>query len=493
MHSQDEKDGDSVSRYANVQQMSNGDAANAQEQNIREHGQEQQGLGDATAAIPPPPNGGYGWVCTACCATINAHTWGLNSSYGVFLAHYLANDTFAGATYLQYAFVGSLSISLAMLVSPVATMSVQSFGTKTTLFTGVVLEAVSLIGASFATEIWQLFLSQGVCFGLGMGFLFVASVGIPAQWFTTKRSLSSGFAACGSGFGGLIYSLAAGAMLKSIGLAWTFRVLGILAFGVNSICVMLLKDRNKIIGTSHNAFDMQLFTRTEYLLLGGFGWFSMLGYVVLIFSLANYANYIGLDAQQASVVSALLNLGQGLGRPPIGYFSDSIGRMNMAGMMTLLCAVFSFAIWIPAKGYGVLIFFSLVGGMVAGTYWCTIAPVAAEVVGLRLLPSALNLSWLVIVLPTAFSEPIALEIVEGTGQYIGAQLFVGCMYIAAALCMLLLRGWKVAELEESARRKNESSSDVDATAAESEEAEAAHVRVVARKRIMTACWRWKKV
>ena len=26
-----------------------------------------------------PPNGGYGWVCTACVFSINAHTWGVNS------------------------------------------------------------------------------------------------------------------------------------------------------------------------------------------------------------------------------------------------------------------------------------------------------------------------------------------------------------------------------------------------------------------------------
>jgi hypothetical protein len=25
------------------------------------------------------PDGGYGWVCVAACATINGHTWGLNS------------------------------------------------------------------------------------------------------------------------------------------------------------------------------------------------------------------------------------------------------------------------------------------------------------------------------------------------------------------------------------------------------------------------------
>jgi len=110
----------------------------------------------------PPPNGGYGWVCTICCGTINAHTWGLNSSYGVFLAHYLATDTFPGASSLEYAFVGSLSISCAMLVSPFATMTTRLYGTRATLFIGIVFETASLLGASWAREIWQLFLSQGV-------------------------------------------------------------------------------------------------------------------------------------------------------------------------------------------------------------------------------------------------------------------------------------------------------------------------------------------
>ncbi|EME89442.1 uncharacterized protein MYCFIDRAFT_150057 [Pseudocercospora fijiensis CIRAD86] len=442
---------------------------------------------------PPPPNGGYGWVCTVCCATINAHTWGLNSSYGVFLAHYLQNNTFPGATYLEYAFVGSLSISCAMLISPVATLSTRYFGTKVSLGIGIVLESASLIGASFASEIWQLFLSQGICFGFGMGFLFVASVGIPAQWFTTRRSLANGISACGSGFGGLVYSLAAGAMLKSLGLAWTFRVLGILAFGVNTICAILLRDRNKIIGSAQNAFDVQLFKRVEYLLLGGYGWFSMLGYVVLIFSLANYANAIGLDASQASVVSAILNLGQGLGRPPIGYFSDNLGRINMAAMMTGLCALFSFAIWIPAQSYGVLLFFAIVGGAVAGTFWTTIAPVAAEVVGLKYVPSALNLEWLIIVLPCTFSEPIALEIVGGTGSYLGAQLFVAFMYIAAAVCLVFLRGWKIGEVDAIAKLKGECADMVDAVAAENDETWAEPARKAGRQRIMLDFWKWRRV
>lgn len=43
---------------------------------------------------------------------INAHTWGLNSSYAVFLAYYLRSGTIEGASPLGFAFVGGLSISI---------------------------------------------------------------------------------------------------------------------------------------------------------------------------------------------------------------------------------------------------------------------------------------------------------------------------------------------------------------------------------------------
>jgi MFS family permease len=446
---------------------------------------------------PPPPNGGlYAWTCTGCCLLINAHTWGLNSSYGVFLAYYLANNTFGrSVSSLEYAFVGGLSISLAMLVAPLATLTTRYFGTRITLLTGVFFETLSLIAASFATQIWHLFLSQGVCFGVGMGFLFVGSVSIVPQYFTTKRSLANGIAAAGSGLGGLTYSLAAGAMLRTIGLAWTFRVLAIVAFTVNTTCALIIRDRNKIIGSSQSAFAAELFTRVEYLLLCAYAWFSMLAYVVLIFSLPNYGNAIGLSASQASVIGALLNLGQALGRPPIGYFSDSLGRINMAGITTFLAGFFCFVLWVPANTYGVLIAYVLIGGTVAGTFWTTIAPVMAECVGLKHVPSALNLMWLVIVLPVTFSEAIALEIVDHTGSYLGTQLWAGFMFMAAALCLLALRGWKIGELEAIARLEGQQGEKLDPIAAEAEAGEktAQEARIAGRRSILGNFWRWRKV
>ena len=34
---------------------------------------------DAVLIEDVPPDGGYGWICTACVFMLNAHSWGINS------------------------------------------------------------------------------------------------------------------------------------------------------------------------------------------------------------------------------------------------------------------------------------------------------------------------------------------------------------------------------------------------------------------------------
>lgn len=249
----------------------------------------------------------YHRVVVLAVALVNAHTWGLNSSYAVFLAYYLNSGTFPNASPLSFAFVGGLSVSIALLVSPLATICIRKFGTKTTLRIGVVFQAVSFIGASFTSQIWHLLLSQGICFGIGMGFAFTATVGVVPQWFTKKRSFANALSTAGSGFGGLIYSLATNAMIDKMGLAWAFRILAIISFVVNGFCSIILRDRNKAIGAVHVAFHKGVLKRREYWLYVFWGFFAMLGYVIVVFSLADYCQHVGFTASQGSIVSAMFN------------------------------------------------------------------------------------------------------------------------------------------------------------------------------------------
>lgn len=348
----------------------------------------------------------------------------------------------------MYAFTGGLSISCALLVAPLATYLIHLLGTRVVLNMGVFFETLSLIGSSFVTQRWQIFLSQGVCFGLGMGFLFVGSVGITPQWFHRRRGLAMGINAAGSGLGGLIYSLAVGAIIPRLGLSWAFRILGIVACLVNLVCANLLRDRNKAVGSRFRAFHLPLLKRPQFLLFLAWGVFSMLGYVAILFSMANFAVSVGLSAHQSSIIGALLNLGQGLGRPFVGMFSDKLGRINIATFLTFLCGLFCLVIWTFARNMGVVSFFAVLVGTVAGTYWATVAPVLAEIIDLKDLPCGLSITWLVLVPPTTVAEPIALLLRDNNSinrVYLHVQIFTGLMYIAAAVCLWIVRGWKVGD------------------------------------------------
>jgi hypothetical protein len=260
----------------------------------------------------------------------------------------------------------------------------------------------------------------------------------------------------------MIYSLAAGRAIQTIGLPWTFRMLAICCFCVNIVACNLLRDRNKETGTRHRAFDMGILRRPEFLLVLGWGYFSMLGYVVVVFSMPAYATQIGLDASQAYILNAIVNLGQMVGRPVIGLTSDRYGRINLATLYSFLAGIAILCFWLPAEvapdSYALLIFYAIVGGGLAGTFWTTIAPVSAEVVGLRDLPGSLSLTWVFLVPPTTVSQPIALQL-RDLGQksfvYLRPQIFTGLMYVGGALCLFVLRGWKIGQLEEVEKRVRE--------------------------------------
>ena len=402
-----------------------------------------------------PPNGGYGWVCTFCAFMITVHTWGVSSAWGVLLAHFLLHSTFPGATHMDYAFIGGLSISTCLLIGPLVTKTYKTIGTTFTQLLGSVLVFAALFGASHATKIWHLFLSQGVCFGIGMGFLYLTSMAVLPPWFSTKRSLAIGIAASGSGLGGLIYNLGAGSAIQTLGVETTYRILAFCSLGANVVSSLLMKERKQARPeTPQRTVNYRDLSHFEVFLLILWGVATEFGYVTLWYSLPNYASSIGLNPQQGSVAGAIMNLGLVIGRPTVGYASDTFGRITISMVMTALCGFLCFAIWIPAHSYALLLVFAVLVGTVCGTFWGTITPVMVEVVGLNRLPSTFVLICLALVIPTTVAEPIALSLVATSG-YLSTQVYVACMFILGAVSLLILRSWKFYELEMKALRERE--------------------------------------
>ncbi|KAG8410860.1 hypothetical protein J3458_016616 [Metarhizium acridum] len=410
-------------------------------------------MANVATAEPVPPNGGYAWVCTFAVFLINAHTWGINASWAVIMAQYSTNEEAIQASHLEFGLVGGLSISQALLISPIVTVVRKRIGARWTILIGTMLIFLSLLTSSFASSIWHLVLAQGFCFGWGMGFAYITASALLPPWFSSRRSLAVGFATAGSGIGGLLYSIVTDRIIHAWGLAWAYRVLAVAALSANLLAAFLLRDLNtrpraavtgEIRSSSFNPRD---FGRVEVLLIVVWGFATELGYIILLYSLPIYAASIGLTPAQGSVANALLNLGLAIGRPPLGYLSDVFGRISVAGATTMLCAIFCFALWIPAQSFAPLLLFALVSGTLCGTFWCTITPVLAEVVGIAKFANTFGVICIGLVLPTTFAEPIAIKLVEGDPNsnraFIHAQLFAGFMFLIGSVCLWLLRCWKI--------------------------------------------------
>lgn len=363
------------------------------------------------------------------------------------MAHYAANPSILKASNFEFGIVGGLSISQALMVSPIVTAVRKSIGPRWTLLIGSVLIFISLLTSSFATQLWHLLLSQGFCFGWGMGFCYVTAAAVLPAWFSTKRSLAVGYATAGAGIGGLIYSIVTSKIIEALDVAWAYRILAFCALGANLLAAVLIRDFNTKAHQlpSDSRFDPRDFGRVEVLLIVLWGFSTELGYIILLYSLPTYAASIGLTPSQGAVANALLNLGLAIGRPPVGYVSDAFGRINMAGVMTFLCAIFCFGLWIPAQSYAPLLAFALISGMLCGTFWCTVTPVLAEVVGIKKLASTFGAICIGLVLPTTFAEPVAMKMVSGhsSGDFINAQIFAGCMFLVGSLSLWMLRCWKI--------------------------------------------------
>lgn len=290
-------------------------------------------------------------------------------SYGVFLGYYLENDIYPSAAPTDFAFIGGLNFALAMLASPVVTIMARQYGIHVPMSIGILLQTAGFITASFATQIWHLYLTQGALVGLGVGFTYIPSIAILSQWFHRRRSLANGISAAGSGIGGLIFSLSVRAAISDISLAWSLRIAGLVSGFMNILATIAIRSRNHVIQPKQHPFDRVLLQRYEVLLVLSWAFVSMLGYNTLLFSMSDFARSIGLNDSQAATVTALLNLGTALGRPFIGVTSDYFGRIETAGSMTFVCAVSVFAIWLPATSYGVTILFVIINGAVLGVFW----------------------------------------------------------------------------------------------------------------------------
>lgn len=148
------------------------------------------------------PDGGWGWVIVFSSFMINLIADGVSLSFGLIFVELV--DHF-GQSKSKTAWVGSLFLSIPLITGPIASALTDRFGCRRIAITGAILSSFGFLIGYFSYQLEHLFIAFSIS-GFGLALCYVTSIVIVAYYFEKRRSLATGLAVCGTGFGTFLFA-----------------------------------------------------------------------------------------------------------------------------------------------------------------------------------------------------------------------------------------------------------------------------------------------
>ncbi|GJJ74459.1 hypothetical protein EMPS_06817 [Entomortierella parvispora] len=392
------------------------------------------------AKILDYPEGGFGWLVVLASFIVNFWCFGGNITFGVYQDYFLQAGSFNGALATQLSWVGSIGTAAMFIPGPFVAPMTRFMGLRAVVLIGIAVASLGFILASFASQLWHLYLTQGLMFGCGGGLVFFSSISVTAQYFEKRRGLANGIAVSGSGIGGLALAPLTRFLLTKVGIHWCQRIIGFCILGFLLAIFAFIKPRVKTVKTGA-IFDFSLFR------VQGFGWLMMtafvvtFGYMVPVFLVPTYSN---VELNQTSTTGAnLISIYSGINavaRIGLGVAADRLGRTNTLFTCCFMAGLSCLAVWSVSSTISILTGFMVLYGVFGGGFISIFPVVVAQVVGVERLSAALGILYFGNVVGNLLGAPIATAIMKAQGgRYIGAIIFAGLSPMVAAFFVLFIR------------------------------------------------------
>ncbi|KAF9189589.1 hypothetical protein BGZ50_000689 [Haplosporangium sp. Z 11] len=386
------------------------------------------------------PEGGFGWLVVLASFIINFWAFGPTITFGVYQAHFLHENTFPGALPTDLSWVGSLGIASMFILGPFIAPMIRFMGLRAVVALGIVIASLGFIIASFATQLWHLYVTQGFLFGVGGGIVFFSSTSVTAQYFEKRRGLANGIAVAGSGIGGLALAPLTRYLVAKVGIQWCQRIIGFCILGFMAAVFAFVKPRVKAVKMGP-IFDFSVFKVPGFMYLLMTAFVVTFGYMVPIFLIPTYVQVeLGLDATiGANLISTFSGI-NAASRIILGVAADKLGRTNTLFTCCFMAGLSCVAIWSVSSNITILTVFMVFYGLFGGGFISIFPVVVAQVVGVERLAPALGILFFGNVVGNLLGAPIATAIMKAQGgSYMGAILFAGFTPIVAAIFVLFIR------------------------------------------------------
>ncbi|KAF9285146.1 hypothetical protein BGZ68_004131 [Mortierella alpina] len=410
----------------------------------------------------------YGWVVVAAAFFVQA------------IDRYITHEYSTSSTF-ELAWVGTLNVVGMDLTGPITGQIADHFGYRLSAFAGALIMGASLVATSFSTKVWQLYLFQGIIYGLGASLAFFPSLSLPSQWFKRRRGFATGIAVAGGGFGGLVISPATTAMFDKIGYQWTIRVIALVHLAIVVPASVLFKARvetgrsrskrlkreqldreqamteeqkqNAVIAQEHmkeipsaapkkKAVDFSMLKDKHFALLVALSFFVANGYFNPYYFFPTYAQQNGASVSTASLLIGILNGSSAIGRVTMGLASDHIGDINTLLISCLMASLSILVVWMFAgTSIPIMAVFCVLYGFFSGSFVAIVPTVAAHLCGISRLASVTGIVYGGIAAGTLIGSPVGgalLDLSKGI-DYQPLQLWAGLVMMVGVVLTVTLK------------------------------------------------------
>lgn len=337
------------------------------------------------------------------------------------------------------AWIGSTQSALLMLVSVLTGPLFDAGYFSMMVPLGTFLLVFGFMMTSVSREYYQIMLAQGICVGIGTGFLFMPAVALLPQYFKKKRSLANGIAATGSSIGGVLYPIMFHKLQQEIGFPWATRVLAFLTLatcGV-SISVMRLRFRPE---EKRALIQLSAFKDLPYILFCSACFVGFLGFYDFLVYVQPFAIETRIvDENVGFYLLPVLNAASTFSRVICNYIADYIGPLDMLIPALTATAALAYS-WAAINSTAGIITLSALYGFFSGGF-ASLVPVAIvnmsgsdHNVGARL-----GMCFAIESVGLLIGTPIGGAIMSHTKSYLGVQMFCASCLALCALILVVIR------------------------------------------------------
>ncbi|KAI7894290.1 major facilitator superfamily domain-containing protein, partial [Mucor mucedo] len=370
---------------------------------------------------------------------------------GVLQNYFEQHDEFKGTSNLsfQLTFVATICNILINLLAPLGQLLLALMEARTVLFLSISFCSAGLLLASFSTQVWHLYLTHGVIYGIGSSIMFYASnspiLFVVPLWFVKHRGIALGIISSGISIGGLVMPLIMEPLNTRLGAGWCYRILSLICFAVGLLACCIFKNKEveekQEKPNVRDMFDFSIAKDGKFLLWCAADILLEAAYNVPYYFLPSYATHLGLSSSQGAVI---LSAGSGMnafGRIVSGFLADYVGHVNIIIIYSIISGLANLVIWSYANTFGTLMAFSIIFGFFGGAFITLTPTITLLTTGLEKFESGLSV-FLVLTVISMFGPNLAgaIEGVSGESHpFDSYKYFTGACYLAGAVLLLIFK------------------------------------------------------